>query len=60
MGRTFALIAAMVLIGLIAFLTVGSMLEKNGIRAPFALLSLLILVVIGIGVLGALTHPPSE
>jgi len=60
MGRAFALIAALAMVGLIAYLTIGSMLEKNGIGIPFALLSLVILLVIGIGVVGALTHPPNE
>jgi len=59
-GRTFALIAALVMIGLIAFLTVGSLQEDNGITAPLAVLSLGILIVIGVGVIGALTHPPDK
>jgi hypothetical protein len=59
-GRTFALIAALVMIGLIAFLTVGSLREENGITAPLAVLSLGILIVIGVGVIGALTHPPDK
>ena len=57
-GRTAALGAALVMIGLIAFLTVGSMMEEDGITAPLAILSLVILIVIGVGVIGALTHPP--
>ena len=48
------------MIGLIAYLTVGSMMEENGITAPLAILSLLILIVIGVGVIGALTHPPDK
>ena len=59
-GRAAALVAALVMIGLIAFLTVGSLMEEDGITAPFAVLSLLILIVIGVGVIGALTHPPDR
>ena len=59
-GRTVALLAALVMIGLIAFLTVGSLMEEDGITAPLAVLSLLILIVIGVGVIGALTHPPDK
>ena len=54
-GRTAALVAAIVMIGLISYLTVGSLLEEDGITAPLAVLSLLILIVIGVGVIGALT-----
>jgi len=57
-GRSAALLAAIVMIGLIAYLTVGSLMEEDGITAPLAVLSLLILIVIGVGVIGALTHPP--
>ncbi len=59
-GRTAALVAAIVMIGLISYLTVGSLLEEDGITAPLAVLSLLILIVIGVGVIGALTHPPDR
>jgi len=59
-GRSAALIAAIVMIGLIAYLTVGSLMEEDGITAPLAVLSLLILIVIGVGVIGALTHPPDR
>ncbi len=59
-GRSAALLAAIVMIGLIAYLTVGSLLEEDGITAPLAVLSLLILIVIGVGVIGALTHPPDR
>lgn len=59
-GRSAALVAAIVMIGLIAYLTVGSLLEEDGITAPLAVLSLLILIVIGVGVIGALTHPPDQ
>jgi len=59
-GRTAALVAAIVMIGLISYLTVGSLLEEDGITAPLAVLSLLILIVIGVGVIGALTHPPDK
>ncbi|MEK6228274.1 MAG: hypothetical protein AABM31_02975 [Actinomycetota bacterium] len=59
-GRAFALVATLVMIGLIAFLTVGSLLEEDGITAPLAVLSLVILIVIGVGVIGALTHPPDQ
>ena len=59
-ARRFALLAAIVMIGLIAFLTVSSLLDENGITLPFAVLSLVILIVIGVGVIGALTHPPDR
>ena len=59
-GRTAALVAAIVMIGLISYLTVGSLLEEDGITAPLAVLSLMILIVIGVGVIGALTHPPDR
>jgi len=59
-GRSAALLAAIVMIGLIAYLTVGSLMEEDGITAPLAVLSLLILIVIGVGVIGALTHPPDR
>jgi hypothetical protein len=59
-GRAAALVAALVMIGLIAFLTVGSLMEEDGITAPLAILSLVILIVIGVGVIGALTHPPDQ
>ena len=59
-ARRFALLAAIVMIGLIAFLTVSSLLDENGITVPFAVLSLVILIVIGVGVIGALTHPPDQ
>jgi len=59
-GRSAALLAAIVMIGLIAYLTVGSLMEEDGITAPLAVLSLLILIVIGVGVIGALTHPPDK
>ena len=36
------------------------MMEEDGITAPLAMLSLLILIVIGVGVIGALTHPPDK
>ena len=47
-GRTAALVAAIVMIGLISYLTVGSLLEEDGITAPLAVLSLLILSLIHI------------
>ena len=59
-ARRSALAAAIVLIGLIAFLTVSSLLDEDGITVPFAVLSLVILIVIGVGVIGALTHPPDQ
>ena len=59
-ARRSALAAAIMLIGLLAFLTVSSLLDEDGNTVPFAVLSLVILIVIGVGVIGALTHPPDQ
>jgi hypothetical protein len=57
-ARTGVLASALALIGLLAFLSV-SVLVREGLDAR-ALVSLLILGVLGTGVLGALTNPPDE
>jgi len=53
MARTGVLVGALFIIGLLAFLTVRVAVTK-GID-PFVIISLVILVVMGVGVLGALT-----
>ena len=58
MRRNVALIAALGLIGLLAFLTVSVMFE-NGVD-PLVIISLVVLAVLGFGVFGALTAPPDD
>ena len=53
MARTWVLGAALFMIGLLAFLTIR-VLVTSGID-PFVIISLVVLVVMGVGVLGALT-----
>jgi len=53
MARTGVLVGALFIIGLLAFLTVRVAVTK-GID-PFVIISLVVLVVMGVGVLGALT-----
>jgi hypothetical protein len=55
-ARTIALVGALALIGLLAFLTL-SVLVREGIDF-LVIVSLLILALLGFGVLGALTSPP--
>jgi hypothetical protein len=57
-GRTAALVASLGLIALLAALTVKVILD-DGFTALIAL-SLLIVVLLGFGVIGALTTPPPE
>jgi hypothetical protein len=57
-ARTGALVASLALIGLLAYLTIR-VIVKDGFT-PLVALSLLILVLLGFGVLGALTTPPEE
>jgi hypothetical protein len=58
MARNAVLIAALGLIGLLAFLTI-SVLIKEGLD-PLVMISLVVLAILGIGVLGALTAPPDD
>lgn len=53
MARTAVLIAAVFIIGLLAFLTVRVAVTKG--LDPFVIISLVVLLVMGVGVLGALT-----
>jgi hypothetical protein len=58
MARNLALVAALVMIGLLAFLTLSVAIE-HGVDV-LVVLSLLILAMLGFGVLGALTTPPDD
>lgn len=57
-ARTGALLASLAMIGLLAFLTVSGIVDDG--FTPLALVSLVILALLGFGVLGALTNPPEE
>ena len=56
--RNFALVAALALIGTLAFLTLRVAVE-HGVDV-LVVLSLFVLALLGFGVLGALTTPPDE
>ena len=56
--RNVALVAALALIGMLAFLTLSVAVE-HGVDV-LVVLSLIILALLGFGVLGALTTPPDE
>jgi hypothetical protein len=58
MGRTLALVGALGIIGLLAFLTLRVAI-KDGIDVV-VIISFLVLALMGVGVLGALTAPPDE
>lgn len=58
MARTFVLIAALGLIGLLAFLTIRVAITE-GVDI-LVVVSLVILAMLSFGVLGALTTPPDE
>jgi hypothetical protein len=58
MGRNLALGGALLIIGLLAFLTIRVAIE-HGIDI-LVVVSVGILAVLGFGVLGALTAPPDE
>ncbi len=58
MGRNVVLIAALGLIGLLAFLTLSVLIEEG--LDPLVIISLVVLAVLGFGVLGALTAPPDD
>ena len=57
-ARNGALVAALALIGVLAFLTLRVAME-HGIDV-LVVLSLLVLALLGFGVLGALTTPPDD
>ena len=58
MGRTVALLGALVILALLAFLTVRVAIH-DGIDAV-VVISFIVLALIGVGVLGALNAPPDE
>jgi hypothetical protein len=58
MGRTLALVGSLAIICLLAFLTI-SVAVDDGVDV-LVVLSGIILVLLGIGVLGALTSPPPD
>ena len=58
MARNAVLFGALLLIGLLAFLTVR-VAVRDGIDAV-VVISLLVLALMGVGVLGALNAPPDE
>jgi hypothetical protein len=58
MGRTFALLCSLAIISLLAFLTVTVAIEE-GVDV-LVVVSLIVLVLLAFGVLGALTTPPSD
>jgi hypothetical protein len=58
MARTFVLLGSLAIISLLAFLTVTVAIEE-GIDI-LVIVSLIVLALLGFGVLGALTTPPSD
>jgi hypothetical protein len=58
MARTLVLLASLVMICLLAFLTV-SVAVDDGVT-PLVVVSGIILALLGFGVLGALTTPPPD
>ena len=58
MARTFVLSSALVMIGLLAFLTIRVAVTE-GVDI-LVIVSLFVLALLGFGVLGALTTPPDE
>ena len=58
MGRTAALAGALFMIALLAFLTLRVAIE-HGVDV-LVVLSLIVLVLVGVGVLGALTAPRDD
>jgi len=59
MTRIAVLVAALVFIAGFAFLTVHSIAEQGGISFA-SVVSLLILVLLAVGIVGALRNPPPE
>jgi hypothetical protein len=58
MARNAVLVAALGLIGLLAFLTLSVLVEEG--LDPLVMISLVVLAVLAFGVLGALTAPPDD
>jgi hypothetical protein len=58
MARTFVLAASLAMICLLAFLTI-SVAVRDGIDV-LVVVSVIILALLGFGVLGALSSPPSD
>jgi hypothetical protein len=57
-GRTLALAAVLVLIGVLSLLTVAAMVQDG--PDILTVVSILILALFGFGVVGALSQPPDE
>jgi hypothetical protein len=57
MTRLLVLGAALIFIAGFAFLTVASIVEQHGITV-LGLLSIFIVVLLGVGIVGALRNPP--
>ena len=58
MGRTLVLVGSLAIICLLAFLTI-SVAVRDGIDI-LVVVSIIVLALLGIGVLGALSTPPSD
>jgi hypothetical protein len=58
MARNIVLVAALGLIGLLAFLTLSVLVEEG--LDPLVIISLVVLAVLGFGVIGALSTPPDD
>ena len=58
MGRNFALIGALAMIGLLAFLTF-SVAASDGVTV-LVVVSFVLLAILGFGVIGALTQKPDD
>ena len=59
MRRLVALASALVFIAGLAFLTVAAAIEQGGISI-LSLISIFILLLLGIGIVGALRNPPRQ
>ena len=59
MRRLIALGSALVFIAGLAFLTVASAIEQGGVTI-LTLISIFILLLLGIGIVGALRNPPRQ
>ncbi len=57
-GRSLALAGVLVVLGLLAALTVGAMVQDG--PDVLTVVSLLVLALIGFGAVGALSQPPDE
>jgi hypothetical protein len=58
MARTLALLGSLAMVCLLAFLTISVAID-DGVT-PLVVVSGIILLLLGIGVLGALTSPPPD